>query len=69
VDGHLPSLSTIFNIADTLVDNLLNRESSPNMCSLFSVLGVDQIPVVQSSGRSDNAGVLAERSHVERYFA
>lgn len=66
---HLPSLSTIFNITNTLVDYLLNREAPPDMGSLLSVLSVYKIPIIQSSCGSNNACMFSERRHVERYFA
>lgn len=49
MDGHLPAFAAVSHIAHTLIDDILDGESSPDVCSLFPVLGVDEVLGVESS--------------------
>ena len=43
VDRHLSALAAVCYNTYALIDNILNGESSPYVCSLLSVLSVHQI--------------------------
>lgn len=69
MNRHLAPLAAIVAVADALVDDLLDRESSPDVGSLLSVLRVDPVFGGEGSGRSDDASVFSEGCHVKGYFS
>ena len=65
MNGHLLALSEVVFVAAELVSHILDGESTPKQGPCLSVLGEDQILVLECCRRSNGSGLLSGTGHVE----
>lgn len=68
VNRHLASFASVSWVSHALIDNLLDSISSPNMCTLLSILRVYEVLRHKSGCWAHDASMFSIRGHIKWYL-